>query len=64
MNMISQFEAAHMSELQYLEECFDRSFTYQDYVTNCEFLQRSPMSKRMFDGHMMRLNEQFYYETL
>jgi hypothetical protein len=54
MIMIDEFEAAHMSEMQFLRECYERNFTYQDYVTNCELLKRTAMSKRMFQGHIDR----------
>jgi hypothetical protein len=58
MQNIDQSEAAHMPDAQLIHECWILGYTYQDYVTNCELLNRSPISKETF--HSIYRN----YETM
>lgn len=64
MTLIDEFEAAGMSEIQFLKECWERDFTYQDYLTNCELLKRVPVSERLFEGHMMIFTERDFFNSL
>jgi hypothetical protein len=61
---LTQFETKGLSELEFLEECFERDYNYQDYLTSAELCGYSPMSKRLFDGHMSRFTEQRHFATL
>jgi hypothetical protein len=48
MKMIDEFEAAHMTDAQFIRECWEQGFLYHDYVTNCDLLERAPVSKQTF----------------
>lgn len=48
MKPIDKFEAGGMNAEQLIHECWERDFTYQDYVTNCDTLGREPASKQTF----------------
>lgn len=48
MKMYTLALTIHLKDTEFVEMCWEDGLTYQDYLTQCEYLHRNPLSKETF----------------